>query len=75
MPLNYKLRKCTFGYKLNRLQNLDKIRTRSENETYKYLGILEVNTIKQMEMKNKNISGELENYSRQNSQAETLSKE
>ena len=33
--------------------NHDKIRTLGENETYKYLGILEVNTIKQMEMKDK----------------------
>ena len=60
------------------LPNPDKIITLAENETYKYLGILEADTIKQVEMKNKilkNISGELENYSRQNSQAETLSKE
>ena len=59
--------------------NQDKIRTLAENETYKYLGILEADTIKQVGMKNKiqkkNISGELENYSRQNSTAETLSKE
>ena len=56
----------------------DKIRTLAESETYKYLGILEADTIKQVEMKDKiqkNISGELENYSRQNSLAETLSKE
>ena len=60
------------------LPNQDKIRTLAENETYKYLGILEADTIKQVEMKNeiqKNISGELENYSRQNSIAETISKE
>ena len=38
------------------------------NETYKYLGILEADTIKQVENKWKN-------YSRQNSLAETLSKE
>ena len=31
----------------------DKIRTLEENETYKYLGILEADTIKQLEMKNK----------------------
>ena len=31
----------------------DKIRTLAENETYKYLGILEADTIKQVEMKNK----------------------
>ena len=35
------------------LPNQDKIRTLAENETYKYLGILEANTIKQVEMKNK----------------------
>ena len=33
--------------------NLDKIRTLPENETYKYLGILKADTIKQVEMKNK----------------------
>ena len=57
------------------LPNWDKIRTLGENETYKYLGILEVDTIKQVEMKDKIISGERENYSRQNSPAETSSKE
>ena len=35
------------------LPNRDKIRTLGENETYKYLGILEVDTIKQVEMKDK----------------------
>ena len=43
------------------LKNQDKIRTLAENETYKYLGILEADTIKQVEMKEKNkknISGE-----------------
>ena len=35
------------------LPNQDKIRTLSENETYKYLGILEADTIKQVKMKNK----------------------
>ena len=35
------------------LLNYDKIRTLGENETYKYLGILEVDTIKQVEMKDK----------------------
>ena len=34
------------------LPNLDKIRTLKENETYKYLGILEADTIKQVQMKN-----------------------
>ena len=33
--------------------NQDKIRTLAENETYKYLGILEADTNKQEEMKNK----------------------
>ena len=33
--------------------NQDKIRMLAENETYKYLGILEADTIKQVEMKNK----------------------
>ena len=46
------------------LPNQDKIRTLAENETYKYLEILEANTIKQIEKFKKNISGELENYSR-----------
>ena len=35
------------------LPNQDKIRTRAENETCKYLGILEADIIKQVEMKNK----------------------
>ena len=46
------------------LPNQDKIRKLTENETYKYLDILEADTIKQLEMKGKfkkNISGELEN--------------
>ena len=33
--------------------NRDKIRTLGENETYKYLGILEADTIKQVQMKEK----------------------
>ena len=33
------------------LPNQDKIRKLAENETYKYLGILEADTIKQVEMK------------------------
>ena len=60
------------------LPNQDKIRTLGENDTDKYLGILEDDTLKQVQMKDKiqnNISGELEKYSRQNSLAETLSKE
>ena len=35
------------------LPSQDKIRTLGENETYIYLGILEANTIKQAEMKDK----------------------
>ena len=35
------------------LPNKDKIKTLAENETYKYLGILEANAIKQVEMKDK----------------------
>ena len=35
------------------LPNQDKIRTLGENETYKYLGILEADNIKQVEMKDK----------------------
>ena len=35
------------------LPNQDKIRTLGENETYKYLGILEADAIKQVEMKDK----------------------
>ena len=60
------------------LPNQDKIRTLGENDAYKYLGILEADTIEQVEIKKtkfkKNISGELENNSRQNPLAETLSK-
>ena len=35
------------------LSNHDRIRTLSENETYKYLGILEADTIKPLGMKDK----------------------
>ena len=35
------------------LPNQDKIRTLAENETYKYLGILEADTIKRVKMKDK----------------------
>ena len=61
------------------LPNQDKIRTIGEKETYKYLGILEADTIKQVDMKEKkirkNISGNPESYLRQNDLAETFSKE
>ena len=49
-----------------------------EMETYKYLGILEADTIKQAEMKEKekkNTSGEQESYSKPNYIAEISSKE
>ena len=35
------------------LPNQDKIRTLGEKETYKYLGIMEADTIKQVQMKDK----------------------
>ena len=35
------------------LPNKEKIRTFGENDAYKYLGILEADTIKQMQMKDK----------------------
>ena len=43
-------RKLTDGMEL---LNKDKIKTLAENETYKYFGILEADTIKQAEMKEK----------------------
>ena len=50
------------------LPNQEKISSLGENETYKYLGILEAGTIKQEEMKEKfkqkNTSGERGNYSK-----------
>ena len=52
------------------LPNQEKIITLGEKETNKYLGILEADTIKQVETREKikkSISEELENYSRQNS--------
>ena len=59
------------------LPNQDKIRTFGENETYKYLGMFEADTINQVEKTKfkKNIAGQLENLSRQNSLSGTLSKE
>ena len=56
------------------LPNQDKIRRLGEKEKYKFLWILEADTIKQMEMKEK-IKKEPESYSRQNYIAEPLSKE
>ena len=35
------------------LPNEDKIRSLAENKTYKYLGILEADTVKQVQMKDK----------------------
>ena len=51
------------------LSNQDKIRTFGEKETYNYLGTLEADNIKQVEMKEKlkkSISGEQESYSKTN---------
>ena len=48
------------------LTNQDKIRTLGEKETYKYLGIMEVDTIKQVEMKEKK---KLEKVSLENQKA------
>ena len=39
----------------NRTTKARRIRTLRENETYKYLGILEADTIKQVKMKEKNL--------------------
>ena len=63
----------------NRTTKSRKIRKLGEKETYKYLGILEADPIKQVKMKEKNLkgnsfSGEPESYSRQTFIAETLSK-
>ena len=60
-------------------QKQDKIRTLAENETFKYLGIFggwhyQTSGIERKRLR-KNISGEVENYSRQNYVAEALSKE
>ena len=41
------------------LPNQDKIKTLGEKETYKYLGILEADTIKQVEMKEKKIQKDI----------------
>ena len=60
------------------LPNQDKIRKLREKETCKYLGILEADTIKQVETKEekirKSISGELKSYTRQSYIEKTLSK-
>ena len=60
------------------LRKQDKIRKLTENETYKYLGLFEADTIKQVKIKEKirnNILREVESCSKQNYFVETLSKE
>ena len=62
---------------MNKLASQEKNRTLGEKETYKYLRILETDTIKQVEMKEKNkknTSGERENNSKPNSIVEISSK-
>ena len=56
------------------LTNQDKNRTLEEKETYKSLGILEVDTNKHTEIDEK-ISGERENYSKTNYNSRNLTKE
>ena len=52
--MEFGIEKCALlVMKSGKLPNQDKIRTLAENETYKYLGILKADTIKQVEMKNK----------------------
>ena len=57
----------------------DKTSTHGEKETYQYLGILEADTIKQVQIKEKkrkkNNIGGLEIYLRQNCLTQTLSME
>ena len=51
-----------------------KIKTLGEKETYKFLGILAADSIRQVKMKEKlrkNISRELKSYARQNYEVET----
>ena len=57
-------------------QEVNKLRRLGEKEIYKYLGTLEGITIEEVEIKEKrkSISGEPENYLRQNYVVETLSK-
>ena len=56
------------------LSNQERFKSFGEKETYKYLGILETNTIKQVGIKEKGISGDCENVSKPKSAAEILSK-
>ena len=44
------------------LPNREKIRTLGDKETYKYLGIFEVESIKNVKMKENITRGERENY-------------
>ena len=62
LGMEFGIEKCTLRVMKNGKQHLtdgielpnhDRIRTLTENETYKYLGILEADTIKQVEMKDK----------------------
>ena len=57
-------------------QNPEKIRTLGEKVTYKYLGTLEVDTIKQVGIKAKkyfkNTSGKREKYSKENYRAKIV---
>ena len=58
--------------------NQERIKKLGVKECYKYLVILEADTIKQVKMKEKtkkNISGERENFSKLSSVAEISSKE
>ena len=59
------------------LSNQEKIKILGRKETYKYLGILEADTIKEVEMKEENlkktISGELGNYWKPNYRAQISS--
>ena len=55
--------------------NQEKIRTLGEKETYKYLGILEADTIKQAEMKEKIKKEYLRKLLKKNNYTEALSKE
>ena len=50
---NHEMRKITND--VIELRNQEKIRTLGEKETEKYLGILKANTIKEAEMKEKNL--------------------
>ena len=59
------------------IPNQERIRTLGEKETYKYLGILEMDTIKQEEMKEKHkksIKDERENFMKPSSAAGISSK-